>query len=149
MPFPDRVNDVYPNRQITFDVTNDGLNVTDMFTIEFGGGFFILYTSPDYTDGTHTLVVKNDFGQDIPAERINLPAIIQKASPSFDPLVIATPGGLVDSASGVARLFSVLDLETNNFLIELTSTGVTVGALIMIQIFGFPSHTPTEQNQII
>ena len=104
MPMPDRVNDIYPIRQITFNVTNDGLKATTILTKNFQNGLVILYSAPVYTDGMHTLEIQNDFSVAIPSDRILLPDIVKKASPSFDPLVIDTPGGLVDSASGIAPI---------------------------------------------
>ncbi len=149
MPMPDRVNDIYPLRHITFNVTNDGLSPTVLFTKDYRNGLVILYTAPVYTDGTHAMVIKNDLSEVIPTERILLPEIVKKASPSFDPLVITSPGGLVDNASGIARLFSVLDLSTDNMVIEITSTGVTVGALLEVLVIAFPLISPTQLNKLL
>ena len=148
MPMPDRINDVYPISQDAFNVTSNGVNQTGIFMKNFNNGFVILYGAINYVDGTHTLEIQDTNAVPIPSEKLFLPEIVQKADPSFDPLVINS-AGLVDQASGIARYISVLDSDTDEIIFRVTSSGVTSGSIILLQILAYPTQTPMQFNQLL
>jgi hypothetical protein len=146
---PDRINEIYPIEQFQFNVTNNG-SVGPSFPLKnISGGFFILFGALEFTDGIHELEVQDELNNPLPSTQLVSPEVVKEVG--LDPRLIIAPGGMVDFSTNVARISSVLDAQGNALQLIIKSSSVTTGARILIQVFGYPYITPTQEisGQII
>jgi len=148
MGAPDRVNGIYPIYQTQHIFVLPSQVVAEGFNIKsFRNGFFIFWGATDFTDGVYVLEIQESSdggssGTPVPSDRIYSPQVVEEGD--FDPLVIITPGGMTQNLSGVARLIAIKDFKTESIRLQITASGITTGADILIQVFATSPLSPTD-----
>jgi len=151
----DRVNNIYPVFQRVFSFTSNGILNEGFSLLNFTNGFFILYGTTDYIDGDYSLDLEESedgglSGVTIPADRLYFPKVLDEAIDEnpFDPLIITTPGGLFDITTGIARMVGIRDLKASGLRVQVTGSGITFGATILLQVWDTLNLLPANVVQL-
>lgn len=124
--------------------SNTTVTVNTDLVLGFREGFTVIWGQVSYVDGTYALVVKESedggsTGTAISSDKIIIPELNKNFAPSNpnkDPLLLI-PGSTF-------FWFGIKEFVGNGIKIDITSTGVTLGAEIFIVCVGHAQRTPVD-----
>ncbi len=152
----DIANDFFPVEFQQAQISVNGITDFGVSLKSFTNGFLLFWAPISYTDGTYNLSIQESTdggatGSTIDDERIIVPQIAKDNGLNNDNLLeIASPGNVfLGTIFNVPRQVGVIDFATDAARIVINSSGVTVGADILVQIWAKSVRLAIRDNNLL
>lgn len=153
MPNPDRINDMYPSFLHRFEIDMNETVEFDFNLINWGTDFFMTWAPMSrlstMISGSITLTLQEltpEGGDFVPPDRIILTEAAKEVG--MNPLVILPPGDIIDTPTGLARMFGIRSIRGAGIGMTVKALNVAPEQIILFQVISYPLRTPVDTVQV-